>query len=83
MLPCRSSKVCILTAALCFRNLAQGNRDRQRSMVVESNAYKLCSSCNADHVGGMEYGIFVSNGHPLTRWYWGHAPPTMHRSFSR
>ncbi len=32
ILPCRSSSVCILTAALCFRNLAHGNNDRQRSM---------------------------------------------------
>jgi len=30
-----------LTAALCWRNRAQGNRERQRSMVVESSAYRL------------------------------------------
>src|SRR5437867_1578550 len=38
MLPCRSSKVCILTAALRRRNFAHGNSDRHRSMVVESRA---------------------------------------------
>src|SRR5713226_1412566 len=43
MLPCRSSKVCILTAALRRRNFAHGNSDRHRSMVVESRAYRLCS----------------------------------------
>lgn len=35
---CRSSSVCILTAALCLRNLAHGNGVRHRSMVVESSA---------------------------------------------
>src|ERR1035437_4656592 len=38
ILPRRSSKVCILTAALCLRNLARGNSERHRSMVVESSA---------------------------------------------
>src|SRR5438876_12446180 len=28
-------------AALCLRNLAHGNMDRQRSIVVESRAYRL------------------------------------------
>jgi hypothetical protein len=32
-----------LTAALCLRNLAHGKSERQRSMVVESSAYKLLS----------------------------------------
>lgn len=41
MLPCRSSRVCILTAALRRRNLAHGNNDKHRSIVVESRAYKL------------------------------------------
>src|SRR5271157_1818251 len=43
MLPCRSSSVCSLTAALRRRNRAQGNNARHRSMVVESRAYRLCS----------------------------------------
>src|ERR1035438_1455153 len=43
MLPRRSSSVCSLTAALRRRNRAQGNSVRQRSMVVESRAYRLCS----------------------------------------
>src|ERR1035437_7315435 len=43
ILPCRSSSVCIFTAPLCWRNFAHGNRERQRSMVVESSAYRLCS----------------------------------------
>src|ERR1039457_1487832 len=34
---------CIFTAPLWRRNFAQGNSDRQRSMVVESNAYRLWS----------------------------------------
>ncbi len=38
MLPCRSSSVCILMAALCSRNLAQGNNQRRRSMVVETRS---------------------------------------------
>ena len=38
MLPRRSNSVCIFTAALCRRNLAQGNSERHRSMVVESRA---------------------------------------------
>src|SRR5664279_3755863 len=38
MLPCRSSKVCIVTAALPWRNFAHGNSDKHRSMVVESRA---------------------------------------------
>ena len=37
----RSSSVCILTVALCWRNRAHGNSERQRSMVVESSAYRL------------------------------------------
>src|ERR1700722_19944937 len=40
MLPCKSSRVCILTAALRCRNFAHGNSDRHRSMVVESRAYR-------------------------------------------
>src|SRR5437870_5549308 len=43
ILPRRSNSVCILTAPLCLRNLAHGNIERHRSMVVESNAYKLAS----------------------------------------
>src|SRR5713226_3344872 len=43
ILPCRSSRVCILTAALCFRNFAHGNNAKHKSMVVESNAYRLWS----------------------------------------
>jgi hypothetical protein len=33
-----NDKVCILTAAFVERKFAQGNTDRQRSMVVESKA---------------------------------------------
>ena len=43
ILPCRSSSVCIFTAAFCLRNLAHGNSDRQRSIVVESRAYRVWS----------------------------------------
>ncbi len=43
MLPCRSSRACILTALLRLRKLADGNSVRHRSMVVESSAYKLWS----------------------------------------
>src|ERR1700680_485714 len=43
ILPCRSSSVCTLTAALCLHNLAHGNSDRHRSIVVESKAYRLWS----------------------------------------
>src|ERR1035441_8491007 len=43
ILPCRSSRVCIFTAALCFRNFAHGKSARHRSMVVESKAYRLWS----------------------------------------
>ena len=50
MLPCRSSSVCILTAALCLRNLAHGNSDRHRSIVVESNAYRLCVEIHANGI---------------------------------
>src|ERR1035441_10969645 len=71
MLPCRSSSVCILTAALCFRNLAQGNNEKHRSMVVESSAYRLCSNStpigsdadrkstrlNSSHLG-ISYAVF-------------------------
>ena len=38
MLPRRSNSVCIFTAALRRRNLAHGNSERHRSMVVESRA---------------------------------------------
>ncbi len=38
MEPRRSSSVCIFTADLVERKCAQGNRLRQRSMVVESKA---------------------------------------------
>ena len=39
MLPCRSRRVCTLTAPFLLRNCAQGNNDRHRSIVVESRAY--------------------------------------------
>ncbi len=51
ILPCRSSSVWIFTAALCWRNLAQGNSERQRSMVVESKAYRLWS--NSTPIGSL------------------------------
>src|SRR5712692_7769652 len=54
MLPCRSSSVCILTAALCLRNLAHGNSDRQRSMVVESQCVHTLIDFDADRIGGIE-----------------------------
>ena len=54
MLPCRSSKVCILTAALCWRNFAHGNSDRHRSMVVESNAYRALIQIDADRIVHIE-----------------------------
>src|SRR2546423_7459541 len=38
MLPRKSSRVCIFTAALVERKCAQGKTDRHRSMVVESSA---------------------------------------------
>src|SRR5207253_9125243 len=41
ILPRRSNKVCILTAALYLRNFAHGNKARHKSMVVESNAYRV------------------------------------------
>lgn len=41
MLPRKSSRVCILTAALVVRNGAQGNNDRHKSMVVASSAYTV------------------------------------------
>src|ERR1039458_7415826 len=34
MLPCRSSRVCILTAALRWRNLAHGNNDKHSAHTV-------------------------------------------------
>ena len=37
-LPRRSSRVWSFTAAFSLRNLAQGNTERQRSMIVESRA---------------------------------------------
>src|ERR1039457_4225061 len=43
ILPCKSSRVCSLMAALCRRKRAHGNSERHRSMVVESNAYRLAS----------------------------------------
>src|SRR3972149_4058236 len=42
--PRRSSNVCILTAALVFRKVAQGKIDRDRSIVVESKGYRDLSS---------------------------------------
>ena len=36
--PRRSSSVCSFTAALVLRNLAHGNSDRHKSMVVASRA---------------------------------------------
>src|SRR5215471_12791174 len=53
ILPCRSSRVCIFTAALCLRNFAHGNNDRHRSMVVESRAYRLWSNSTA--IGSQAY----------------------------
>src|SRR5450756_3026379 len=44
ILPRRSRSVWILIAPLRFLNAAQGKRDRQRSMVVESRAYAACWS---------------------------------------
>ena len=38
ILPRKSSNVCIFTAALVDRKCAHGNKDRHKSMVVESNA---------------------------------------------
>ena len=38
MLPRRSSRVCIFTAALVERKCAHGNSDRHKSIVVESSA---------------------------------------------
>ncbi len=40
----REMPLCILTAAFCLRNLAQGNSARQRSIVVESSAYRSRTS---------------------------------------
>src|ERR1035437_5556195 len=54
MLPCRSSSVCILTAALCFRNLAQGNNERHRSMVVESPRVQTLLQLHADRIRCIE-----------------------------
>ena len=45
MEPRKSSRVCILTAALVVRKVAQGNIDRHKSIVVESSAYAV--SCNS------------------------------------
>jgi len=52
MLPCKSSKVCILTAALRRRNFAHENSDRRRSMVVESRASLL--QIDANRIAGMQ-----------------------------
>src|ERR1035441_4665865 len=41
--PRRSSRVCILTADLVERKCAQGNKLRQRSIVVESSAEAAAS----------------------------------------
>src|SRR5438132_14274727 len=41
ILPRRSNKVCILTAALYLRKFAHGNKARHKSMVVESNALEF------------------------------------------
>src|SRR5215469_3897828 len=54
MLPCRSSIVCILTAALCARNLAQRNRERQRSMVVESKGVEAVVQVDSQRIAGVE-----------------------------
>jgi len=54
ILPCRSRSVCIFTAALYFRNLAQGNSDRHRSMVLESKAYERLCEIDADWIAGVE-----------------------------
>src|ERR1700747_1697485 len=52
--PRRSSSVCILTAALCLRNLAQGNNAKHKSMVVESNAYRSRTLGNVSRFVGVE-----------------------------
>src|ERR1039458_3509487 len=57
ILPCRSSRVCIFTAALCFRNFAHGKSARHRSMVVESKAYRLIQALvevHAERLVGVE-----------------------------
>src|ERR1035437_4228129 len=41
--PRKSSKVCIFTAAFCWRKCAYGKTERQRSIVVESSAYTVAS----------------------------------------
>src|SRR5438132_1218756 len=54
MLPCRSSKVCILTAALRRRNFAHGNSDRHRSMVVEFQSIQTLIQIDANRVERMQ-----------------------------
>ena len=54
MLPCRSSSVCTFTAALCWRNCAQGNKRETESMVVESSAYRVWSRSTPDRIVGMK-----------------------------
>lgn len=39
-----------MTAPLCVRNLAHGNSDRQRSIVVESSAYRLLIQFHSDRI---------------------------------
>src|ERR1035437_1171832 len=63
MLPRRSSRVCSLTAALRRRNRAQGNSVRQRSMVVESRAYRLCS--RSTPMGSRTYRSACDGNQPL------------------
>ena len=43
MLPRRSMRVCNFTAALCLGNFVHGNKERNRSIVDESNAYAVWS----------------------------------------
>jgi len=42
--------VCILTAALCLRNLAHGNSERHRSIVVEIERVKGVVQIDADRI---------------------------------
>jgi hypothetical protein len=44
------SRVCLWTAAWCFRKWAHENRERHQAMVVESNAYRLWSSSTPDGI---------------------------------
>src|ERR1039458_8347968 len=59
--PRRSSKVCILMAPFRDRNRAQGNTDKQRSMVVESKAYTVLSrSKPSDSLEYMGRAVWMS-----------------------